>query len=275
MKFSVLMSVYRKEEPEYFRLAMESILQQTLLPDEIVLIKDGPLTPELEEAVEGFAVRYPNLLIVYGLEKNMGLGIALREGVKICRYPLIARMDTDDLCLPERFEKQVYRFKADETLDLLGTYAMEFSDNPENATVYRNLPVDHESIMVYAKSRNPFNHMTVMYRREAVLSAGNYQASRLNEDYYLWARMLMNGAKCENIPEHLVLVRAGENMYKRRGGLKYAATDCRLQCKFLGMGFLTKRKFIANCLLRTSIRLLPNRCIGGFYRVFLRKSEKY
>ena len=273
MKFSVLMSIYCKEEPKYFIEALESIVNQTLFPDEIVLVKDGPLTPELEEVAEQFASRYPELFKIHKLEKNMGLGIALREGVKACSHSLIARMDTDDLCLPERFEKQVKRFELDEELDILGTFAKEFSGKCENVTGFRNLPIAAESIKNYAQRRNPFNHMTVMYRRDAVLRAGNYQPSKWNEDYYLWARMLMNGAIGENIPEHLVLVRAGENMFMRRGGLKYAISDCRLQKKFLGMGFVTKKKFISNCILRISIRLLPNGLRSRFYGSFLRKRE--
>ena len=274
MKISVLMSVYYKEDPEYFYDALKSVVNQTLKPDEIVLVKDGALTMELEKVIDEYQSRHPGLFKIHPLEKNMGLGIALREGVKVCSNQLIARMDTDDICIYERFDKQVCKFKEDPDLDLLGTYAEEFLGSPKNVMGFRLLPTDDESIREYSKRRNPFNHMTVMFKKNAVLEAGNYSLSLWNEDYHLWARMLMNGAKAANIPEHLVLVRAGKDMFKRRGGIRYAISDLRLQKEFLDMGFIGKGRFLINCFERIVVRIMPNNLRSEVYAKFLRKKNR-
>lgn len=220
MQYSVLMSVYVKEKPEYLEKSLESMAAQTVLPSEIVLIEDGPLTPELYEVIERFKQKNSFLRTV-PLKKNVGLGNALNIGVEKCKNELIARMDTDDIAKPDRCEKQLKAFEDDPELDICGTFIEEFEGDIDNIVSVRRLPCSHEEILSFAKKRNPFNHMTVMFKKDAVLKAGNYREINLFEDYYLWTRMLVNGAKAHNVGESLVYARVGSDMMKRRGGFNY------------------------------------------------------
>ena len=195
MQFSVLMSVYYKEKPDYLRDCLSSILNQSVLPSEIVIIKDCPLTEQLEEVLKEFITLNPELYKVIKLEENVGLGKALAIGVKSCTHELIARMDTDDIARNDRFEKQIKEFINDENLDIVGSNILEFDKTIENIIARRIVPSTHQEIVKYSKRRNPFNHMTVMYKKTSVLNAGNYRLVHGlgYEDYDLWVRMLMSG----------------------------------------------------------------------------------
>ena len=221
LKFSVLISVYIKENPEYFDTALESVVNQTLMPNEIVIVKDGALTEELDAVIEKYVSKYPQLFNIVALEKNVGLGDALRIGVLNCKNEIIARMDSDDICHRERFEKQIKFLTENSNIDLVGSWISEFEEKPEQIISYRQLPIEHEKIYKFGQFRCPVNHMTVMYKKEAVLKAGNYQTFKNIEDYYLWGRMLKQGSVFANIPECLVNVRAGQAMFKRRANLTY------------------------------------------------------
>lgn len=268
MKFSVLMSVYYKEKPEFFRVALESVANQTLKADEVVIIKDGTLTPELDKIVDEFTGKLP--IKVVELEKNGGLGNALRIGVEMCSYAIIARMDSDDICRPYRFEKQIKFLNKHPEIDVVGCWISEFEGEPENIYASRQLPCENDDITVFAKKRNPFNHMTVMYRKQSVINAGNYTHHMYFEDYNLWVRMIMNGARFANIPDELVNVRAGINMVSRRSGLKYARNEYRLQKEFLDTGYIGYKEFIINILIRIPIRFMPSFVLKLIYRL-LRK----
>ena len=210
MNFSVLLSVYRKENPKYLKQSIDSIFTQTVPPTEIVMVEDGPLTDELYKVLDGYK-KDPRWKAV-PLTENVGLGKALNAGLEACSYELVARMDTDDIAKPERFEKQLAAFAADPELSLCGTQAAEFRDTPENVTAHKKVPLTDEEIRQYARKRNPFNHPTVMYKKSEVLRAGSYQHAMWFEDYYLWARMLAQGSKTRNLPEELLWFRAGEDM---------------------------------------------------------------
>ena len=222
VKFSVLLSIYYKEKPEYFRECMESIYSQTVLPDEIVLVEDGRLTDELYEAIRDYECRPSEInFVTVKLEKNNGLGLALAEGIKHCSNELVARMDTDDICVPDRFERQLDAFSENPGFDIIGGYISEFSDDMHNIISERTVPLGNYVIKQYQRKRDAFNHMTVMYKRSAVLAAGNYQDCLLMEDSLLWANMIRNHCRMANIGETLVYARTGDDMLRRRGGFDY------------------------------------------------------
>jgi glycosyltransferase involved in cell wall biosynthesis len=262
------MSVYYKENPDYFNAALESLSNQTLKADEVVLVKDGWLTPELEKVIDNY-INKLNIRCI-SLENNVGLGLALQTGILHCQSDLVARMDTDDICDPERFEKQIAFFRNNPDIDVLGSWISEFEDNPNSVYAYRKLPTKHEELLHFAKKRNPMNHVTVIYRRQAVINSGNYQSIIGFEDYYLWAKMLLNNVKFANLPEYLVAVRAGKKMLDRRGGLKYCINEISLQQEFMNLGFINIMEFVRNLSMRLPIFLMPNRVRQLVYQYALR-----
>ena len=185
MKFSVLMSIYKKEEPKYFSEALESVLNQTVMPNEIVIIEDGILTKELQDVIIKYKEKYPDIIKNYPLKENKGLGLALNYGVTKCKHNLIARMDTDDIALPTRFEKQLEIFEKNPSYDIVGGNILEFAEGT-NITNTRIVPEKKEEIYKYAKKRNPMNHVTVMFKKDTILEVGNYENLPYFEDYYLW-----------------------------------------------------------------------------------------
>ena len=220
-KFSVLMSLYIKEKPQYVEECFQSLLRQTVKADEWLVVEDGPLTPELYAVLDKYQQEYPGLIKRLPFAENRGLGLALQSGVPECTYDLIARMDTDDICREDRFEKQLAEFEKDPDLDIIGSNIDEFEDTPDTIVANRTVPLTDAEIKKYQKKRDGFNHMTVMYKKKAVLDAGNYQSCPLMEDTYLWVRMMKNGVKCKNIGEPLVYARIGKDMFNRRGGWAY------------------------------------------------------
>jgi glycosyltransferase involved in cell wall biosynthesis len=216
MKYSVLMSVYAKEKPEYFRSAVESMINQTAEPDEIIIVQDGPLPTDLYSAVYEYAERYPNLIQIVVSEKNIGLGLALNLGLEHCRNDLIARMDTDDISLPERCQKQLECFEKDSNLNICGTWIDEFLDSTNNVISSRKVPCEHKAIYEFGKRRSPFNHPTVMYKKSSVLDCNGYSDLRRNQDVDLFGRMLFQDYKAMNIPESLLLFRTDDNLARRR-----------------------------------------------------------
>ena len=219
--FSVLMSLYIKEKAEYFDECMKSLMSQTILPKEIVIVLDGPITDELEQVLKQYEREYPNLIKRVPLEKNQGLGLALREGILHCSYELVARMDTDDIARSDRFELQLKEFDKNPELDICGSHIIEFEDNIDNKLSERKVPLNHNDIAKYQKQRSAFNHMTVMYKKSSVIKAGNYEHCPLMEDDMLWIRMLIAGCQCSNIDDYLVYARTGYAMIERRGGWAY------------------------------------------------------
>ena len=215
------MSVYIRESPKSLSECFDSLLCQTVQAEEWVLVEDGPLTDELHEVVSLYSSKYPGLIKLVPLEKNVGLGEALRIGVSECSNDLIARMDTDDISVPNRFEIQWRMFKDNPELDICGSHVREFEGNIDNVVCARKVPITDAEIKRYQKRRDAFNHPTVMYKKEAVLRAGNYRNAPLMEDSVLWASMIASGVTCANYDGYLVYMRVDEGMYERRGGLEY------------------------------------------------------
>lgn len=268
--YSALMSVYQKEKPEYLRQSIQSMLQQTIPPSEFVVVRDGPLTTELDAVLQEF----PQLKQVT-LETNQGLGKALARGLKECNCTLVARMDSDDIALADRCQKQLKAFECDPLVDVVGGQVLEFIDGDETSKyTQKPVPITMEEILSYARRRNPLNHMTVMFRKEAVIQAGNYQDCSYFEDYDLWIRMIQKGYKICNLPDVLVLMRIPATGYSRRGGIKYARCILRFYHRVKETGFLTRGQCLGNCILRLPIALLPNWFRNVFYHRVIRRSIK-
>ena len=268
--YSVLLSIYYKEKPQYLKEALNSVFKQTVQSQEIVLVKDGPLTDELDEIINNYVSQYPNLKVI-SLPQNQGLGKALNEGLKYCTYDIIARMDTDDIAKPSRFEKQIKIFEENPDIDVVGSWIDEFEGNADNVISIRKLPEKHNDIFRYAKKRNPINHPVVMFRKQAVIDAGGYQHFPLFEDYYLWVRMLLNGAKFYNIQESLLYFRFSSDMFKRRGGFNYACMEAKFQWRIHQLGFINLPKTVLNICIRFGTRIIPNSFRSWIYKNFLRK----
>lgn len=269
MAFSVLMSLYYKERPEYLCLSLNSILNQTVQPDEIILVKDGPLTEELNKVVNLYLKKYLFIKVVT-LPENRGLGEALNEGLKYCSHELVARMDTDDIAKPDRFEKQLKIFEQYPQVDVVSSWIDEFENTPDQIVATRRLPEFSFEIFKYGKKRSPINHPVVIFRKNTILFAGGYQPFPLFEDYFLWVRLLLNGARFYNIQESLLLFRTSPDMYKRRGGLKHAIDEARFQHRIHKLGYITWSCFLVNIGIRFITRVIPNSIRIWIYRTFLR-----
>ena len=269
--YSVLMSVYHKEKPEYLKQAIASIQAQTLPTDDFVLVCDGPLNDALDAVIAKKQQEMGKTLNVVRLAKNGGLGNALNEGIKHCKNELVARMDSDDIAYPDRCEKQIAVFYTHLEVSICSGIVEEFTSTPDVVDAKRVPPEAHEEIVEFAKKRNPFNHPCVMYKKSAVEAVGSYQDFYLLEDYYLWLRMLMAGYQGYNIQESLLHMRAGSDMYLRRAGWKYAKTQERL------FGFMRDKKFISNgqyiksCVIRSGSALAPNWLRKLMFEKVLRK----
>lgn len=272
-QFSVCTSVYKNDSPEYVRVALDSMLvNQSIKPTEIVLVQDGPVSSELALVLSEYERKYSAIMHIIRLEKNGGLGNALKLGVENAKYDIIARMDSDDICMPDRFEKQFAYLEAHPKCDIVGGQMTEFIDTPDNIVGRREVPLTNEEIYQYMKSRCALNHVTVMFRKESVLKAGNYQDWFWNEDYYLWVRMMIEKCVFANIPDVAVNVRSGADQYARRGGKKYFDSEIGIKKLMLKEGMITKTQYAINYIERFIIQLmLPNSVRGWVFRTFARK----
>lgn len=271
MKYSVLMSVYKNEKVEYFVEALESVINQTLSPEEIVLVRDGQVYEDLQNTINAYLEKYPSLFTYIPLEENGGLGNALMIGLEKCRNEIVARMDTDDICIPNRFELQVEYLKNNPEIDMVGGNIAEFEKSVDEIIDYRIVPQEHIEIIERLKSRSPFNHQTVMFKKSIVLKAGNYQPFYLFEDWYLWIRLFLSGCKFANLNENLCFVRV-TGVSARRGGLKYYKS-CKKLLKYMRQNkMISWLKYTKIKIVRfIGIVLLPNKLRAWAYKKFLRK----
>ena len=269
-KFSVLMSVYKKENPIYLKAAIDSVINQTLMPLDIVVVCDGSLTDELEKVLDFYKSIYPELFNIVGYEKNQGLGFALNYGLQKCKYDLVARMDTDDISVKTRFELQVAFMDTHKNIDVLGGQIVEFYE--EEIIAKREVPLNHTEIIKFIKGRNPFNHMTVMFRKSSVIKAGNYIDLHFLEDYYLWVRMLVYNCKFSNLDEILVYARTGVDMYKRRGGYKYFKSWVTLERYMLKNKLISRLYYYFTLGFRFFLQVvLPDNLRGFIFKKIARK----
>jgi len=266
MKLSVLISVYHAEKAEFFKRALESIWdEQTLKPDEIVLVEDGSLTPELYAEIESAKSRMP--ITSVQLKTNVGLGDALREGIKFCKGEFIARMDTDDISRPNRFKTQMDFLTNNPEFDIVGSWIGEFESDENIIVSHRKTPQKHDDILKFAKKRNPMNHVTVIFRASAVIKAGSYVKSLGFEDYDLWVRMLQQGSLFANIEQDLVAVRIGNGLIGRRRGLFYAANELKFQNQLRKYGFISVTNYLMNVAVRLSSRMMPPYVLRFVYKI--------
>jgi glycosyltransferase involved in cell wall biosynthesis len=273
-KFSVLMSVYFKEKPEFFDKALESIYNQTVKADEWVIVKDGVIPQKLQDVIDKYK-QYGDIVIKeIQLEENKGLGIALSIGVPECTHELIARMDSDDISVPNRFELQLAEFEKDSTLDICGGQIVEFEDDVNDPVAIRRVPLTHEEIIKYQKKRSAFNHVSVMFKKSKVLEAGNYKDCPLMEDDMLWVDMILANAKCMNIDTYLCQVRTNRDMIARRGGLKYFKKYKNARKKILDTGFITKKDFKKTNRIQFVVCIMPKWLRRFVFFALLHKKKK-
>jgi glycosyltransferase involved in cell wall biosynthesis len=271
VNYSVLMSVYYKEHPDYLRQSMQSIYDQTVPTDDFVLVCDGPLTPELDAVIADMQQQFGPRLNVCRLLKNGGLGKALNFGIGQCKNDLVARMDSDDVSRPDRCKRQLAVFQDHPEYSLVSGIVEEFSDTITNVSVRRIVPEHQNDIIAFAKKRNPFNHPCIMYKKSDVEAAGGYQDFYLLEDYYLWIRMLQQGFIGYNLQEPLLWMRAGSDMYKRRGGWKYVQSQRNLFKYMAQTGFITGSQYQIQSAIRLIGAVVPNWIRAILFKTMLRK----
>lgn len=274
MRFSVLMSVYYKEVPENLREALMSIfVNQTLKPDELVLVLDGPVGESLMKVINDFTCKFRERMKIIELDENVGLGKALAIGLEECSYNIVARMDSDDISHKRRFEKQIEYFKEDAELDLLGGYISEFYNNTEDIVSIRKVPLEYKKIRKRLKKRNPINHVTVMFKKSSVLKVGNYQHILFLEDYHLWVRMIYHNLNIKNISDILVLVRTGNNMFARRTDKQYITSWNMLQKMMLRLKIINYIEYVINMINIFIFVNIPPVLKEKIYRYILRETD--
>ena len=271
MEYSVLMSVYKNDNPQYLKKALLSMVNQTKKPDEIILVKDGQITKELQITIDEVDRKSGYLIKQIQLVNNLGLGLALNEGLKYCKNQIIARMDADDISMLNRCEKQIAEFEKDKDLDIVGSSVLEFVNEIENIVSIRNVPLDNNEIYKYCKTRDPFNHPTVMYRKNKIEEVGGYSNLRKNQDTDLWIKLLLNKAKCLNISEPLLYFRFDENTYKKRKSWLNTKLLIKIRWKAYRNGFSTIFDFIKVLITQICIFILPLNFQKIIYKYLLRK----
>lgn len=271
MKVTVLISVYIKENPEYLRECLLSLLSQTKVPDEIVVVKDGLLTKELNEILEEFSSN--NIFKIIGYETNKGLGLALRYGLDFCTGDLIARMDSDDICESRRIEKEYNYLINHPEVKIVGSNCLEFIGEIKNVISKRIMPETNEDIIAYSHTRNPFVHPSIMTYRNTILEAGSYRDYYLCEDYDLWVRILKNPKnKAYNIQENLVFMRVSNDFYKRRGGLKYCRAIISFKKELYKSGYIKYLDYFKTKYATLFVSLMPGFLRELVYKKLLRKN---
>lgn len=271
LKFSVAMCVYFKDDPIWFKTAVNSIINQTRVPDEIVLVVDGPVPPELDLIIQEYEKL--DYFKVVRFDTNQGHGIARRAGLENCTNNLVAIMDSDDISAPDRFEKQLKIFEVAPELSIVGGNITEFVENPTNIIGQRTVFEKDEEIKVDIKKRCPMNLVTVMFKKSDVEKAGGFIDWFCEEDYYLWLRMALLDMKFANISDNIVNVRVGKEMYQRRGGIKYFKSEASLQKYMLKNKIISLPTYIVNVGKRLIVQvLLPNKLRGWVFKKFARKT---
>lgn len=267
LPFSVLLSLYKKENPKYLKEALDSIFCQTVRSDDVVLVEDGLLPDNLEVVVRDYERQYHELHVVR-FEQNRGLGVALNEGMRYCKHDIIARGDTDDINHPDRFERELKILLEHPEYDLISAWIDEFVDNPKQIHSQRRLPEKPEDIYKYGKHRCPVNHPVAMYRKKAVEKVGGYQTDLFPEDYYLWMKMLKAGYKFYNIQDSLLSFRYNPETIKKRGGWRYAVDEAKTQWKaYHQLHYLSIADFCFNVSIRFTTRIIPNKLRQFIYAI--------
>lgn len=273
-QYSVLMSLYIKEKPEYLSLSIDSMLNQSVKPDEIIIVEDGPLNDDLYSIVNEYKEKYPQIFTIVVNTNNLGLGLSLNEGLKVARNELVARMDTDDISKPDRCEKQLKVFMDNSELSIVGAWVDEFNKSQDEIVSTRAVPEKNKEIYDFAKKRSAFNHPVVMYRKSKVLENGGYSDLRRNQDVDLFGRMLFNGCKAYNIQESLLWFRSNDDLAKRRKSWENTKSYIGTIKKFWKMGYASLGNYMSVAIAQTGMFLLPVKIQQWIYKKFLRKNKK-
>jgi len=268
--FSVVMSVYHADHPVHFAQAIESVINQSLQPIELILVVDGPINGKLKDVV--YKYEGNPLVKLMQLPDNVGLGSARHQAILSAVTPVVAVMDSDDICLPNRFELQIEALNT-KKIDVVGAYIAEFSEFPEALERVRKVPLIHDQIVKRGRLLSPINHVTIMFRKESYLRVGGYHAFRKVEDYDLFYRMVVAGLKFANLPEILVLVRATDAQYTRRHGLEYLREEIKLCRGMFKSGYIGYIDLLRNLAIRIVVRLMPVSILEILSKRFLRVSS--
>ena len=268
--YSVLMSVYHAVRPSDLTESINSIFDQNVKTDDFVIVRDGPVSEDLDRILHQAKKNHPEVRLVI-LPENKGSGAARQAGLACVKHELVAIQDADDISVKDRCEKQLKFFEEHPDTDVLSGTVMEFSNNVYEITSKRELPTDAEAVREFAKKRNPVNQPCVMFKKSVIEKAGGYQEFYLLEDYYLWVRVLLAGGIIRNLPDSLLYMRAGSEMYKRRGGKAYAESQKKLFAYMLDKGFITKDQYRKSVLIRTASSLAPNGLRKAMFKKFNRK----
>lgn len=270
MKYSVLMSIYAKDKPEYLEISIDSMLNQTVAPEQFVLVVDGPISKELRQLICAYQNDNAELFTIVPLKHNGGLGHALNIGLKYCRNELVARMDADDISLPERCEKELKCFCEEKMLDICGCNLDEFSGEPKNIVTSRLVPSEYEQIKRFMRRRQAFNHATVIYKKAAVIRAGGYETLKRKEDFDLFSRMLTQGNYAKNIEESLYLCRVDKNGYRRRKSWDNLKSAVYVYARHLKRKGCTLLDFLIICGAEALFLVLPDSMMKWISDHFLR-----
>ncbi|GLY61598.1 amylovoran biosynthesis protein AmsE [Pectobacterium carotovorum subsp. carotovorum] len=264
LKFSVLMSVYKNEIPNNFDESLNSLFEQKLKPDEVVIVIDGPVDSSIIDVINKWR-GYLNLVVI-PLKENVGLGRALNTGLDVCRYELVARMDTDDISEPERFLKQINHMHKNPDVFLLGSSVEEYDEEMKNGLGIKKVPISHHDVLNFSKRRNPFNHMSVVFKKSAIISVGGYQDHKFMEDYNLWLRIIAAGYRIENLPDVLLKVRFDQKSIYRRSGLNYILSEIKLFKLKYKLKAQPLTPLLLTCFVRCVPRVLPNSLLSKIYK---------
>lgn len=269
-QYSVLMSVYANEKPEFLRKSMMSMYSQTVPTDDFVLVCDGPLNKKLDKVIDDMQQKFGERLRVFRLEENQGLGLALKFGLKKCKNELVARMDSDDVSSKNRMKKELKIFdKMD--VDVVGSNIVEYDEKMKTKFGERIVPEEHDDIAKMLKKRNPMNHVTVVFKKSKVVAAGGYKEMPFFEDYYLWARMVDRGCIFYNVQDNLVSVRGDVKMLARRGSFQYVACIKSFEHELKAMDMINTMQYAVNLVGRSAVALMPNKMRDVVYSKALRR----
>ncbi|MGL6115575.1 MAG: glycosyltransferase [Cetobacterium sp.] len=270
IKFSVLMSIYKNDKKKYLIEAIESLLKQSLLPNEIVIVQDGEISKELNEVIMRYKENYKNIFKIVQLDRNYGLGLAMKKGLEYCNYEWVARMDADDISHPLRFEKQIEFIKNNLNIAIVGTNSEDFENDIKRTKSKRIMPEKNLDILKFAKRRCPFIHPTVIFNRNKIIEVGSYEDIKYFEDYNLFLKILKK-YKGYNIQETLFYVRNNLETSTRRGGLQYLKIEYQALKIFYKNGLISFYYFITNLILRFGFRICGNDIRKNLYEKILRK----
>lgn len=271
--YSVLTTLYTKDSPEYLKQSIDSMLSQTVVTNDYVIVADGPLCDELEQVIASYTAKYDFFNIVR-LQENGGLGVALRNGLTHCKNDLVARLDADDLSMPTRCEKQLALFEKESDLVIVGSDMYEFADNPDEVTALKKMPYTPEQIYQYGKRRNAFNHSSVMFRKSVIEAHGSYSTMRRSQDIELFSKIIFAGCKCRNIDEPLIKFRCGDTRVERKKKWSNVKSDLKIFKANYKMGYAGFFDYLYVVCVQVAFFLLPKKLAGKLYAKFFRSKAK-